>query len=99
MGGGCYGFEKRIITPKPLYQGDIIFYLHMDWTDDLENSPEPTNKAKPDEVQIIIDEIKDDKEEKPYVKKDPPPSWKDKKNDDYNEYEYSDDKEIDDNLW
>ncbi len=40
---------------------------------------------------------KDDKN--PEKAKDDAPDWKDKKNDDYNEYEYSDEKETDDTKW
>ncbi len=39
-----------------------------------------------------------DKQEQPKVKNEEP-DWKDKKNDDYNEYEYSNDKEADDKDW
>jgi len=42
-----------------------------------------------------------DKQEKPLVKKKPDekPSWVENKNDDFNEYEYSDEKESDDTKW
>ncbi len=46
-----------------------------------------------------------DKQEKPSVKEDEnkvkiePPEWKDKKNDDYNNYEYSENPDEDDRNW
>ncbi len=62
----------------------------FDLTDDVENSPYSTKKAKPTEVNPIPVIVK----EKPIEKAKPQP-----KNDDYNEYEYSDDKEADDTQW
>jgi len=77
-------------------------------TDEAENSPESTSKAKPAEVNIDLDidkELKKIQEGKAWLSKDNPklkaefPEWKDKKNDNYNEYEYSDDTEEDDTKW
>ncbi len=69
----------------------------FDLTDDVENSPNATQKAKPTEVKIDY-EIKDEKLKKE-IPKEEPPDWKDKKNDELNDYDYSDDPELDDTKW
>jgi len=63
----------------------------FDLTDDVENSPYSTKKAKPAEVKILLKKSDVQKKEVP-------------KNDDYNEYEYDDrdpikDKTLDDSEW
>jgi len=52
--------------------------------------------VKASEATKIPQEIKKDEPPKHKVTK---PDWKDKKNDDYNTYEYSDDKDADDKEW
>ncbi len=44
-------------------------------------------------------EVKPIPKDEPKKKKDDVPDWKDKKNDDFNNYDYSDDKELDDKEW
>jgi len=65
----------------------------FDLTDDVENSPDTTRKAKPAEVIEPPPPDKDIAQQNPEKKKDQP------KNDESNEYEYSDDKEIEDSQW
>ncbi len=68
----------------------------------LSKANEPTT-----ELKRYLDSVKDgeatkipkDKQEKPSVKKDEKPEWFDKKSDEHNEYEYSDNKEVDDTKW
>ncbi len=90
MEGGCYGFENRIFTPKPLYQDDILMRIHMlPKTDDGKKRIEKylLENANPEVTDI------------PSVKKEEKEKKEIPKNDDYNEYDYSDDKEIDDKNW
>ncbi len=65
----------------------------FDLTDDVENSPNTTRKVKPTEVKPIDLEVKKILDKIPDKKKETP------KNDDYNEYEYSDNKDADDKDW
>ncbi len=69
----------------------------FDLTDDVENSPtQSTEKAKPIEVKTIDEEIKDLEK---LVKPEPGKGKPQPENDDFNEYDYSDDKELDDKEW
>ncbi len=55
------------------------------------------NEAVPEESSIIIEkQIQRANDEK---KPDKKPEWADKKNDDYNTYDYSDDKDVVDEDW
>ncbi len=72
--------------------------MHMfDLTDDVENSPtQSTEKAKPAEVKTVEQELKElDKK----ILEDEKPKKETPKNDEFNEYDYSDDKELDDTQW
>ncbi len=60
----------------------------------------PRDSNETEDIDKILAELKDEPvEESNTPKKDDKNPYKDKKNDDYNEYEYSDDKDLSDGDW